>query len=88
LDYETAQSLAKAHPDAQSAPDSEYRWTLRAGLEVEAGWYFDHTFEHTGDLPESEWACMAGAPGFLVPRNGGPVRIISWDELVEIQSQP
>ncbi len=87
MDYEQAKNRAEEYLASIPSPGPEYRWKLGPGDEVESGWYFDYTFEHVGDLPESEWDGIGGAPGFVVPRNGEPVKVVSWDELGTIKGR-
>ncbi len=80
MNYEEARVLADRHLQEEPFPHSDYRWRLPEGRELPDGWYFDYSFEPIRPIPESEQDQFAGAPGFIVPRDGAMVRVVSWAE--------
>ena len=77
---EEATRIARRHLDAEPFPDPDYQWILAPAHELGDAWYFDYTFESVRGLPASEWEGYAGAPGFIVPKDGAAARDLSWEE--------
>jgi hypothetical protein len=80
LNVNAALKVADDHIAAQPTPLSGYRMVHCGPLEVDEGWYFDYGIECDLDIPESDREGFAGAPGFIVTRSNGELRIVSWGE--------
>jgi hypothetical protein len=80
LNVDTAIQIADDHIAAEPVPLDGYRMVHCGPQEFDEGWYFDYGIECNLNIPESEREMFGGAPGFIVNRSSGDLRIVSWDE--------
>jgi hypothetical protein len=80
LDVDAAIQIADDHIAAQPAPLNGYRMLHLGPQEFDKGWYFDYGIECDLNISESHRESFAGAPGFIVERSNGDLRVVSWDE--------
>jgi hypothetical protein len=84
VNLDDATRLAQEHVIGLPAPAPNYRITVGAVHELAEGWYFDYSIEQERELSPDEEESFAGAPGFLVLREGGTIRDIGWAEYHEL----
>ncbi len=81
--YLEAREVAQRHVAESPIEHPDYRMGVAEGRILPEGWYFDYIIEPTKKIQESEREHFAGAPGFIVSKNGEPVRIVSWSEFTD-----
>lgn len=73
--------LAEQHVAALPPLHADYRVVLGARRELTDAWYYDYRIEHIAGLPFNEWTeQFAGAPGFVISKADGELRVVSWLE--------
>ena len=80
IDCHAAIAIADQHIASQPAPLDGYRVVRFDPCEIDEGWYFDYGIECDLDISDSEHELFAGAPGFIVDRTHGHLRIVSHHE--------
>ena len=83
MTYEEAREVARCHAAGSPIDHPDYHMGFAEGRILPEGWYFDYTVEPNKPIPESEREHFAGAPGFIVPRMGEAVQVVSWAEFTE-----
>ena len=79
INAKTALAIADEHIAAQPSP-LEGRIVRHQPHEVDEGWYFEYGVECDLTILQSERELFAGAPGFIVARDNGDVRVVPREE--------
>lgn len=61
---------------------------LNSPTEYEGCWYFDYRYYYPERLSDQSRDMIGGAPGFVVPKQGKHIRVITWHELYELNQMP
>ncbi|WPP51718.1 hypothetical protein [Catalinimonas niigatensis] len=81
---EIAIKIAKEHVNHLNQENSMsdiIKWKISNPVEFSDYWYFDYEFEN---LTEDE-VNVGGAPGYIITKSDGSLKILSWQEFQMIQ---
>jgi hypothetical protein len=81
---EEAVKIAEKHASALHLDHPDYRMECELRGRTPDGWLFSYRIRCLKDIPPQEQEKFAGAPGFLVSRDGA-TRELSWPMYVEIE---
>ena len=55
-------------------------WIVGDPKDLKDGWYFDYQSKPKGEVLHENWDTLGGLPGFIVDKESGDVRDVSWNE--------
>lgn len=61
---------------------------LNSPTEYGGCWYFDYRYHHPNKLSDESRDMIGGAPGFVIAKRGRQIRVITWNELYELNQVP
>ena len=77
IDELAALAIADEHIAARPAPLDGYRLVRGDPQAIDEGWFFAYCIECNLNIPDTEQIVFGGAPGFIVDRSFGNIRIAS-----------
>ena len=83
---DAAVKLAAKHASASHLDHPDYRMECELRGSTPEGWLFSYRIRCLKDIPSQDQEKFAGAPGFLVSREGG-IRDLSWPMYTKIEKE-
>lgn len=86
ISREQAVEIARNHLEQNPMDSDRFVWKLTDPSPVEGGWLFEYSYERSCEPGDDHLEMFGGAPAFLITHDLD-VRDLSWQEMLDVQSQ-